>query len=213
MKDRVVFGGSILAAVAASLCCIGPLVAALLGLGAFSAAAAFQMLRPYLLGLTALLLTAGFYLTYRRREVRCEDGTCKVQRASRTSRILLWIVTALAIGFAASPYWSAALLRAGASSITLPRPDTSASSNEVKATITVNGMTCDACTANVQRALAKTPGVTSADVSYQSGQAIVVYKPDLIDLDAIRAAIDGSGYKAGQVIAQTGPVIGPGHQD
>lgn len=209
MKDRVVLSGSILAALVASLCCIGPIVAALLGLGAFSAAAGFEMLRSYLLVLTALLLGAGFYLTYRRREVRCEDGTCKVQRANRTSKILLWIVTALAIGLAALPYWSAALLRTAGSSNAISQTERSTGLNEVKATITVNGMTCDVCAATVERALARTPGIVSVDVAYQSGVAVVVYDPNVVDLDTIRGAIDGTGFKAGQVIAQTGRADAP----
>jgi copper chaperone CopZ len=44
--------------------------------------------------------------------------------------------------------------------------------------------------------------VTSAEVSYQSGQAVVFYDPNVVDLDAIRGAIDGTGFKAGQVIDQ-----------
>src|SRR6266852_5456823 len=130
MKGIVVLGGSILSAIVASLCCTLPLLAALLGLGAFSIAAAFETGRPYLLALTALLLAAGFYLTYRRREVTCEDGTCKAQQASSRSKIFLWIVTAVAIGFAASPYWSAALLRTAASSNAQSRTEGTAGSNE-----------------------------------------------------------------------------------
>ena len=210
MKDRLVLSGSVLAVVVASLCCIGPLVAALLGLGAFSAAAAFEPVRPYLLGLTALLLAAGFYLTYRRRDVRCEDGTCTVQRASRTSKVLLWIVTFVVTAFAASPYWSAALLRA-ASPSNAPPVAADARSIESKVTITVNGMTCDACAAIVDRALAKTPGVVAAQVSYQNGQANVVYDSETIDLDGIRGAIDGTGFKAGPVIADPGGVNAPVH--
>src|SRR5262249_29691786 len=114
MRTRVALGGSVLAAIAASLCCIGPLVALAFGLGTFGAAAAFEGLRPYLLGLTALLLAGAFYITYRKRQVMCEDGSCKIGRAGRASRVMLWVVTVAVVTLAAFPYYSAAWLKPNA---------------------------------------------------------------------------------------------------
>ena len=42
-------GGAVAAAFGAGLCCIGPVLFALFGLGAFGAASVFESLRPYLL--------------------------------------------------------------------------------------------------------------------------------------------------------------------
>src|SRR5262249_25221438 len=112
MKTTSALLASIGAAIATSLCCIGPLVAAALGLGAFGAAAAFVSVRPYLLGFTALLLAGAFYLTYRRREVKCEGGSCQTTGAGRASKITLWLATVAVIGFATFPYYSTALIRA-----------------------------------------------------------------------------------------------------
>src|SRR5262249_11335343 len=112
MKAHVALSGSIVAAIAASLCCIGPLVVLALGLGTFGAAAALESVRPYMLGLTALLLGGAFYLTYRKHEVKCEDGSCQARGAGRTSKIMLWLATVAVIGFATFPYYSGALLRA-----------------------------------------------------------------------------------------------------
>ncbi len=95
--------GSVLSALLASLCCIGPVVFALVGAGSLGFAAAFEPYRPYLLGLTALFLATGFYLTYRKREVRCEDGSCRVQSAGRWQKMLLWLATALALIFVFFP--------------------------------------------------------------------------------------------------------------
>jgi peroxiredoxin len=55
---------SVLTSVAASICCIVPVVAIVFGLGAFGLATWIEVLRPYLLGLTALLLATALYLTY-----------------------------------------------------------------------------------------------------------------------------------------------------
>lgn len=58
-------------ALLASLCCIGPIVVGALGIGALGAASALESLRPYLLGLTGILIGAGFYWIYRKRTVVC----------------------------------------------------------------------------------------------------------------------------------------------
>ncbi len=60
-EERLAVGGAIITAFVASLCCIGPLLFVVLGLGAFGAAATFETARPYLLGLAVLLLAFGFY--------------------------------------------------------------------------------------------------------------------------------------------------------
>jgi len=70
----------------------------------------FEAWRPYLLGITFALLAAAFYFTYRKREVVCADGTCKVSSAPRWNKLLLWIATVVVILFAAFPYYSGPLL-------------------------------------------------------------------------------------------------------
>src|SRR5437867_10795459 len=52
MKVKSLTIASIVAAIAASLCCIGPVIAVALGLSAFGLAATFESIRLYLLGLT-----------------------------------------------------------------------------------------------------------------------------------------------------------------
>jgi mercuric ion transport protein len=111
MNREMTLIASIVAAITASLCCLGPIVAAVVGLGSFGAAAVFEAWRPYLLGVTFGLLALGFYLTYRKREVRCADGSVCATRPSvgRWNKILLWLATGLVIAFAAFPYYSGAV--------------------------------------------------------------------------------------------------------
>lgn len=112
MKENVTLGASVLTAIIASLCCIGPLAATLLGIGSFGVAAYFEAWRPYLLVLTFALLAAAFYFTYRKREVACADGTCKVASAPRWNKVLLWIATVVVILFTTFPYYSGTLVAA-----------------------------------------------------------------------------------------------------
>src|SRR5260221_14472583 len=92
---KFTLGGAILAAVAASACCIGPLVLAALGIGGAGAFAALGAYRPYILAGTAVLLAGGFYLTYRKPRAAVEGDACGCEKpkASRAGRIGLWIAT------------------------------------------------------------------------------------------------------------------------
>lgn len=100
--------GGALAAIAASLCCIGPLVLVLLGVGGAWVAnlAVLEPFRPGFLALAVLLLVAAWRHIYRPR-VACSPGTvCATPKVSRLYRALFWVVAAL-VGLAAVfPYYA-----------------------------------------------------------------------------------------------------------
>lgn len=104
--------GAVGAAVAASVCCIGPLVLALIGLGGGALLLKLEPYRPYFLAVTALVLAGAFYLTYRRPPVEsCEPGSaCASQPSRRGQEIALWIVAVVVLLLAAFPYYSKFLL-------------------------------------------------------------------------------------------------------
>jgi len=95
---------SVVAATAASVCCIGPVVAAVLGAGALGAASTrFEPYRPWFLGLTMILLGVGFVSAYR-REPECADDTCRPP-SRRTAKVVLWISVVLVGLLVAFPYY------------------------------------------------------------------------------------------------------------
>src|ERR1700693_2474 len=107
-NGRLLSGGAIASAIAASICCFGPLVLALLGLGGGALLLRLEPYRPYSLAAAALFLGAAFYLAYcRRPEEECTSGSaCAHPSSPRVPRIALWIVAAivvLAAGFRTSP--------------------------------------------------------------------------------------------------------------
>jgi mercuric ion transport protein len=193
MKDKVILSGSVTTAIAASLCCLGPLLAVALGLGSFRIATTFETLRPYLLGLTALLLAGAFYLTYRKQAVSCADGSCQIRAGSRTSKLLLWLVTISAIAFAAFPYYSGPIFQVQAQD---NKPSFSA--NDAKLVVIVGGMSCSSCAIQIKGTLDKLPGVKSAAVSYEKSEAVIVYDPKATNDAAIRSAITELGYEVGE---------------
>ncbi len=82
---RATLAGAVLAALAASACCILPAVLALVGVSGVGLADALAPWRPVFLSATAGLLGLGFYLSYRRRKaaLACD---CPSSRGSRTAR-------------------------------------------------------------------------------------------------------------------------------
>jgi Cu+-exporting ATPase len=64
------------------------------------------------------------------------------------------------------------------------------------ATLDVRGMTCAACQANVQRALARKPGVVDATVNLMTGEARVTFDPARIGIPQLVTAVEDVGYEA-----------------
>ena len=103
-RFSILHGGTLLAAVGASLCCVLPVAVAFLGVGSAAAGAIFEPYRPYMIALTVGLLGYAFYRAY--RPERCPEGKiCEVPDARRRERVLLWIVSAAASVLMTFPYY------------------------------------------------------------------------------------------------------------
>ncbi|MDO8681492.1 MAG: heavy metal translocating P-type ATPase [Acidobacteriota bacterium] len=64
----------------------------------------------------------------------------------------------------------------------------------LKITLPVEGMTCAACQATVQRALTKAPGVAKAAVNLMTNEATISYDPAVTGPEGLVAAINDTGY-------------------
>ena len=191
MKERAVFWGSLFTGLLASACCIGPLLLGAVGLGSLGFAAALAPLRPWLLGLTAALLATGFYHAYRpqRGEACAADGACARPASRRGTRVLWWVVAALALGLATFPNWSPGLARARA-------PRAAAVPASAIVTLDIRGMTCPACAGEIEGELRQVPGVVSARVDYPHARAAVRVAASKPDAEPLLAAVEKAGYQA-----------------
>ena len=107
--------GGLLAAFLASICCIGPVVFAALGVGVGATgfladtAGVLKALLPYrplFIGLTAMCLAVAFYVAYRKpRAVGIACQACVSTSGFRPNRWLLWIIAGLAVALVLAPYW------------------------------------------------------------------------------------------------------------
>ena len=99
--------GAVLAAIAASTCCLGPVVFTAIASGALAAASTkLAAVRPIFLALTAVLLGFSFYRTYRvpATVADCGEASC-VPGTNRRARLFLWIAAAVVVLIAAFPYY------------------------------------------------------------------------------------------------------------
>src|SRR5579884_1256461 len=191
MEIRRAVTGSIIAAILASACCLGPLVLVALGLSA-AAASWFAPLRPYFLAVSIVLLVVAFYLAYRRpRSAGSDAACCELPGSVRRTRLGLWIAAAVVALFALFPLYGARLL---APHSTVRRPAPAAALAE--AHLRIDGMDCAACAAIIQQKLLSTVGVASAEVHFPAGDAFVRYHPDRVHVSALVAAVNAAGYRA-----------------
>lgn len=97
--------GAVGAALTASVCCVGPLVLALLGLGGAGLLVKMEPYRPAMIAVTAAFLAVGFWLTYRKPTPAVgPECDCEKPAVNRAGRIGLWLVTALVAALLAFPY-------------------------------------------------------------------------------------------------------------
>lgn len=185
-RSRLTLAGAVLAGIAASLCCIGPLLALSLGLGSFAASGWLAEWRPVLLGVTFVLLGLGWYLTYRRPKVDCADGSC-ARPAGKVARLSLWLATLVALGAAAYPSLPAANHQINVGTV--------AASDE-KLSVSIPSMDCAACAAGIEATLSRAPGVKQAAVDYASKTAVLVYDPAVTNRDRLLALVDATGFPA-----------------
>ncbi len=111
---RTGLAAAVATAVAASVCCIGPILAATLGLTSLATLVRYEPLRPMLIGATVLLLIGAFVLAYR-RPAECAPGSmCEsagADRVQRINRTALWVLTATVVIILTFPTWSTWLFR------------------------------------------------------------------------------------------------------
>ncbi len=179
--------GSIILAIITHLCCIGPVVLPILGVGGAGLFSKFANLRPYFMGMTGIFLGLAFFLTYRKRKIKCDDGTCKILRAPKWNKISLWAATILIVFFMAFPSLVGSL-------------NTSSGNNHMKGEISeiiipVEGMTCSGCEFNIENAVKKLDGILKVKADHQKGEVNIMFAKSKVNINDMVKAINKSGYK------------------
>ena len=183
-------GAALLAALAASSCCLGPVLLAALGLGGAGLFAGIATYRPYMLAVTAAFLGVGFYLSYRKPKVVEGDACgCDAPRSRWMPRMFLWVAAIITVLVAASPSLLAKVSASGSHVV-------AASSAAATATVKVDGIDCEACAAPIRKALAAAGGFNDLKLDVPSKTVTVTYEPGPGRPEVYLKAIDDVGYEA-----------------
>uniref|UniRef100_A0A8C9VJC1 Copper-transporting ATPase 2 n=1 Tax=Scleropages formosus TaxID=113540 RepID=A0A8C9VJC1_SCLFO len=84
----------------------------------------------------------------------------------------------------------------GASEEAEPKSDTAGGTGECLVTIRVGGMTCASCVSAIEGRLGQLPGVRRVRVSLGDQEAVVIYTPELLQEEDLRARIEEMGFDA-----------------
>ncbi len=138
----------------------------------------------------SVLLAIGFYSAY--FGAKACDSSCacatSTTRARRVSRVMLWVSAIIVIAFAAFPRYVGVFLVSGGSSEFV-------ASDADSIRVSIEGMTCEACSVHLRESLSTVPGVLDARVSYTEGLAELKTAPQgTFDPQAALLAIDRAGY-------------------
>ncbi|MEQ8556317.1 MAG: mercuric transport protein MerTP [Cyclobacteriaceae bacterium] len=189
-------GAGLLVAITASLCCITPVFATLAGIGGIASSFSWmEPFRPYLIGLTILVLGFAWYQKLRPRtqeeiECACEEDE---KPSFWQSKKFLGIVTVFAVLMLAFPSYSGIFFsgNSNASNVIVVKE-----SDIMNAELSVKGMTCTGCEHSVNAALKNSEGVLEASSSYESGIAVVKFDQTKVSVDQLATNVEeATGYK------------------
>lgn len=183
----------IMTAIAASLCCITPVLAALAGIsGLASNFLWLEPARPYFIGATVLVLSFAWYQQLRNGQTDTVNCDCATDQKLSfwQSRKFLGMVTIVAVLLLAFPsYASIFFSEAENTTVVASQGDLQ------KVEFTIKGMTCTGCEHHVKSEVNKLEGIIEVSVSYEKGNAIVKFAKIKTSIEAITAAINATGYK------------------
>jgi mercuric ion transport protein len=195
-RENKLIGAGLLTAITASLCCITPVLALIAGTsGIASTFSWIEPFRPYLLGLTFLVLGFAWYQKLipiaigTKKEIDCECETDKKPQFLQTKKFL-GIVTVFAIVMMAFPYYSGIFYPNTEKNIMV------VDKSNIKTTeFKISGMTCASCEEHVNYEVNKLNGIINSNVSYENGNAIIEFDRTKTNETAIEQAINSTGYK------------------
>lgn len=190
-NNNKLIGTGIITAIAASLCCVTPVLALIAGTsGVASTFSWIEPLRPYLIGLTILVLVFAWYQKLKhQKEIDCKCETDQKPKFMQ-SITFLGIITAFVIIMMAFPYYSGIFYPNTEKQIIV------VDKSDIKTVeFKISGMTCASCEEHVNHEVNKLNGIVNSKASYESGNAIIQFDKTRTNEREIEKAINTTGYK------------------
>ena len=179
------------AAVAASSCCIPPVIALIAGVGGGASALSWmEPFRPYLIGLAIIAIGYAWYayLKPKKAEDCCEVDAKPKWYQTKGFLIGITLFAAVSISF---PYYA---------HIFYPNNNNKevvvvSQANVETLNFDIEGMTCNGCAAHVENEVNKLSGIISVTASYDNENATVTFDKSKTTKKDIEKAINSTGYK------------------
>ena len=192
-SKKAVFTG-LIAALAASSCCIPPVIAAIAGVGGAAGTLSWlEPLRPYLIGLAIIAIGYAWYSHLKPK--KDDDCGCEIEKPKfyQTKGFLVGITlfATLSISF---PYYSGIFYSDSKHEVVI-----SDNGSIQKINVNIDGMTCDACQHHVNSAVNTLPGIVAVNSSYEKGNAIVEFDNTQTNIAEIEKAINSTGYNVTKI--------------
>jgi len=184
----------LVAAFVASLCCITPVAASLAGISGIASTFSFmEPIRPFLIGLTILILGFAWYQKLKPKSEEEIECACDENPSFMQSKAFLGIVTVLAAVLMAFPYYSEAFFPAQEKNVVYVQE-----SQVQTITLDIEGMTCTGCEATVKNAAYQLEGVLEVKANYKTGEATITYNQSMLQPKDIEEAINKTGFSVKQ---------------
>lgn len=191
-SSATAIGTGILSAVAASLCCLTPVIALLAGSSSIAANYSWiEPARPYLIVLSIAVLGFAWYQQLKPVKENLCDCQCDTSRNSFfQSKTFLVIVTIFSILMMTFPmysriFYSKPNVKIAAGIVTQDKKQT---------TFAIIGMSCQNCEGEINNALSKLQGIIAYSTSYGKAISTVTYDPSKVSDTAIIKVINTTGY-------------------
>lgn len=190
-KPNKTWIAGLITAIAASLCCITPVLALIGGLGGMASSFSWlEPFRPYLLGFTVLVFGIAWYQKLKPRDKAIECDCEEDKPSFWQSKIFLAIVTIIAGILLTFPYYA---------HIFYPKPQQNKiivvdKNNIEQVKLSVEGMTCRGCEEHINNELSKVNGIIEAKTSYKEGSSIIKFDRSITNIDTIVNAVNRTGY-------------------
>ena len=183
-------GVGILTAMAASLCCITPVLALIAG--ASGLGSTFSWLEPYrtyFIGLTILVL--GFAWFQKLKPIKQKDCNCVSEKETKfiQTKTFLGIVTAFTIIMLAFPYYSSIFYSRTQKPISVVDK-----SHVQKVEFTLSGMTCNSCEEHINHQVNRLTGIINSTPSYKNKNIIIEFDNSKTNIVVIKKVIKSTGY-------------------
>ena len=192
MIDKKLLTG-VLAAIGASLCCITPVLAVLAGsTGMASSFSWMEPFRPYLIALTVVILAYAWWdkLKPQKQGIEC---ACDSDEAGQVSfwytKTFLALITLFSVVMLSFPYWGDTFISSDKQAIQIEKQ------NLQKIEIDIEGMTCKACEATIEKVVLDTGAVGSVKASSDDKNPFISFDKTKTTVEEIAKAIATTGYK------------------